>query len=223
MKKVLTIALVMCLVLGAAFAAKGDIKVGGQLGYVGGFATEKLSQDSDYLRAKISVGGFGFEITGLYGVTDEISVKAALGLAFFGKATTRTTICVGGNVTNLDPEKDDKSSPMKFSMYCGGQYAFEVSKEIKVAAGAGLDMAIGKESTADDAKTLFSLGLGAEVTGSYAINKNLDVLLGARYSLYFINSSESLKEAREDAKELGAKLSFNSSALRIFAGCTYAF
>ncbi|MBO4424090.1 MAG: hypothetical protein J5768_01115, partial [Spirochaetales bacterium] len=60
-------------------------------------------------------------------------------------------------------------------------------------------------------------------TGSYAINKNLDVLLGARYSLYFINSSESLKEAREDAKELGAKLSFNSSALRIFAGCTYAF
>ncbi|MBO4279571.1 MAG: hypothetical protein J5891_07160, partial [Spirochaetales bacterium] len=62
MKKVLAIALVLCLVMGAVFAAKGDIKVGAQLGYTGAFYNEKLSADSDnWMQVKASVGGFGFE------------------------------------------------------------------------------------------------------------------------------------------------------------------
>ncbi len=222
MKKVFAIALVLCLVMGAVFAAKGDIKVGGQLGYVGAYSNQKVAENSNnYIQTKANVGGFGFEVGGLYDVTDEISVKAELGLAFFGKATGRVTTCIAGNKSTTDPVKSDEATPMRFTTYVGGQYAYAINKEFKVAGGAGLDIALGKESTADDAKTLFSLGVGAELTGSYAINKNIEVLLGARYSFFFVNSSETIKKAKKAAEDLGAKLTFNTSALRIFAGCTY--
>ncbi len=221
MKKVLAIALVLCLVMGAVFAAKGDIKVGGQLGFVDSFARIKASYDENtYSITKHSVGGFGLELEGLYDVTDEVSVKAALGLSFFGKGKTKATECVLG-ISESTEVKDDEAQPMKFSAYLGGQYAFEVSKEIKISAGAGLEMVLGKIDSDDDAKNLFSLGVGAEVAGSYAINKNIDVLLGARYSFFFVNSNEDIKDFKTIVEDGGGKFSFNTSALRIFAGCTY--
>ena len=222
MKKVLAIALVLCLVMGAVFAAKGDIKVGAQLGYVGGFSRQKVSEGNDYMKVKASVGGFGFEAAGLYDVTDEVSVKAAFGLVFFGKnAKVTVNTHIEGLPDSTDSDTVEVDAPVQFSFYLGGQYAFEVTKEIKVAAGAGLDLTFGKDSKDDDAKSSLSLGLGAEVTGTYAINKNIDVLLGARYSFYFVDTDENLKKEKEAYEALGAKFSYSSSALRIFAGCTY--
>ena len=221
MKKVFAIALVLCLVMGAVFAAKGDIKVGAQLGYVNGFYGVKTYADSDnYMKITGSAGGFGFEAAGLYDVNDAVSVKAALGLSFFGKPKLKETLCIAGHAETEETTEDEKM-PMRFSAYVGGQYAFEVSKQIKVSVGAGLDMSIGKLDNDDDAETLFSLGIGGEVAGSYAVNKNIEVLLGARYSYYFVNSCKTLDESKKDAEDLGYKFSFNSSALRIFAGCTY--
>ena len=58
MKKVLAIVLVLCLVLGAAFAAKSSgIKVGAQLGY-GGFSLKFTDKDNSKNYLKIADGGF---------------------------------------------------------------------------------------------------------------------------------------------------------------------
>ena len=223
MKKVLAIALVLCLVMGAVFAAKGDIKVGAQLGYGVGFANVKTSEEvAPGVKASIvskgHAGGLYLTGVGLYDITDEVSVKAAIGINTFGKMKTKVSVTVAGETVSDEQESPD-TMPTDFSIYLGGQYAFAVTKEIKIAAGAGLDMAIGKTSKADDAKTNCSIGIGAEVIGSYSINKQLDVNIGARYSFYFIDTDENLKETRKYYRDNGG--SYTETALRIFASATY--
>lgn len=224
MKKVLAIALVLCLVVGAAFAAKGDIKVGGQLGF--GFDWTKVHVHTDLgggasadYTMKVRNSGLYFNATGEYDVTDAIGVKAEIGLMTMGKQSVYERTEITGFPTGEETVTDKNATPMNFTFYLGGQYAFEVSKGINVAAGAGLDIMMGKQDSSDDAKSNTRIGVGIEAVGSYAINKNINVTLGAKYSIYFANTNEDIKKAFKDAKDAGG--SVFQSGLKIFAGCTY--
>ena len=203
MKKVLAIALVLCLVVGAVFASKGDMRVGGQLGYTKMFSNQKEGPDSkNYWQVKGSLGGFSFAVDALYNVADEISVKAALGLVIpGGKPYGAFYTCVDGDKTEVSKGEFDYETPVQFSAYIGGQYAFAITKEFKIAAGAGLDVILGKDSKDDDAK--------------------LVMMLGARYSVFFVSTDEDLKETRKSCKDLGLYFFHLDTGLNIFAGCTY--
>ena len=224
MKKAFAIALLMILVVVSAFAAKGDIMVGAQLGYACSFVRMKTSINIPELGKEtdtttLSNAGFGFAAVAQYAVTDEVAARVEFGLDVPGKKENWKDIHKYDGGSDSDSGSYDVDEPVRFSAFLGGLYAFEISKEIKIAAGAGLDMAIGKTSKADDAKTNCSIGVGAEVIGSYSINKQLDVNIGARYSFYFIDTDENLKEVRKYYRDNGG--SYTETALRIFAGATY--
>ena len=121
------------------------------------------------------------------------------------------------------------STPVNFTAYLGGEYNFEVNDEIGVGVGLGIDMMLGKQSAESDDKANGRIGVGMKAVGKYAINKQFEVSLGAKYSIYFINTGSEteatipymIKATEETAKLSGASFSHFQSGLKIFAGCTY--
>ena len=213
-KKVFAIILIVCLAFSVAFAAKkGDLKVGAQLGYGGENISVKYDSDN-YL--KVRNGGFYFVADGQYYFADALSAKVEMGINTMGEA--KSTLCLlGVSKTGTASE----ASPVHFSIYAGAQYDIELSKEMSLGLGAGWDMLIGKESNADDAKTNAAMGLGFEVVGSYALQKNLELNLGGKFGWHFVNTDEDIAKAYGKADSNGWKTS--STAFQIFAGATYAF
>ncbi len=218
-KKLFAIILIVCLAVGVAFAEKGDIKVGAQAG----FGTDRFRIAGEMMNVKsvqkYNNNGFFFVATGEYDVTDEIGVKLEAGILTMGE----TQFYVKTGDSDADTEGLEDSVPVNFSVYLGGQYAFDITDEIGIAAGLGLDMMIGKnyisESVSDEVNA--RIGVGAEVMGSYAVTKDIDVTLGARYAIYFINTnskvSDNVSHLRDDLD-----VSVFQSGLKIFAGATYA-
>ncbi len=201
-KKVFAIVLIVCLAVGVAFAEKGDIKVGAQAGYANELVSAKYAEE----KGKLVSNGFYAAVSGEYDVTDEIGVKLEAGIDTMG--------------TWKDDSGDSTTAPVNFSFYLGGQYAFEITDEISVAAGLGADMMLGKQFNKDnDYENINArIGVGAEVVGSYAIAKDIDINLGARYGIYFINTdSEGMINFLKDHD-----YKIFQSGLKIFAGATYA-
>ena len=220
MKKVLAIVLVLCLVLGAAFAAKqGDVKVGAQLGY--GSDSIKLTY-SDNTYATTNNGGFYFAATGEYYFSEALAGKAEFGVNTMGKASGKGSVA-GISKTSTASE----SSPMQFSAYVGTEYGIEISKEMNIALGIGWDMMIGKASKADDAKTNAAMGLGFEAVGAYAVNKNIAVTLGAKFGWHFINTDDQIKKDLSNVNSIldlfgAGNVKVGHTSFKIFAGVTYA-
>ncbi len=212
MKKVFAIVLVACLAFGVAFAAKSSLKVGAQAGWGGEFL--KLSKDSYFI--KVNNGGFYAAGTFELGLSDEFAFKAEAGINTMGKA--KYTVKLGplgeGSYTAT------KSSPIHFSVYAGGQYALEMSKDFDLLVGAGFDALIGKESAADDAKVNAALGLGVEAIGSYKASKELAVTFGAKFGWHFINTDDNIADAYGNLGDNG--ISTSNISLKFFAGVTYA-
>ncbi|MCR5443072.1 MAG: porin family protein [Sphaerochaetaceae bacterium] len=214
-KRIFAIVLIVCLVSGIAFAAKGDIKVGAQAG----FGTDRSSYKSIVAGNKVNYNktifnGFFFVATGEYDVTDAIGIKAEAGILTMGKGTSRV-ICKD---LGIDSTLDGPEAPVNFSFYLGGQYEFEIGDDFSLAAGAGVDMMLGKQDK-DLEKGNGRIGVGFEAVGSYAINNDIDVTLGARYAIYFINTNSDDARNIQDWKDAGG--SVFQSGLKIFAGCTY--
>ncbi len=210
-KKVFAVFLIVCLVAGAAFAKKGDILVGGQLGYGRDairLSETVLSQKGTYIHSQ---NGFYFAATGEYGITDEIYAKAELGMLAGS----------GSVVTKVDGEKQDTGGtgdfdfPVNFLVYLGAEYKFDINDDIAILAGAGLDMSSG-EFNEIQTDGDFRLGVGLEAAGVYAINKDLSVKAGARFSILFVDSNSEIKEAYDYFE------SHFHYGLKIFAGATYS-
>jgi len=230
MKKLLVIAMLLCLVLCSVFAAKGDIKVGAQVGYGFDWTSLKFSVSDKYIKDLITEGGLYLVGTGSYNVADDVSIKAEIGINTMGKANLKVD-------STIDPSESEDSTatdstPVNFTAYLGGEYGFDVNDEISVGVGLGIDMMMGKQSANTDDKANGRIGVGMEAVGKYSINKQLEVSLGAKYSIYFINTGSDteaiipymIKGAEETAKLVsGASVSHFQSGLKIFAGCTYAF
>lgn len=213
MKKVFAIILIVCLAVGVAFAAeKGDFKVGGQLGYGGDFISLKYDSNN---YTKTSNGGFYFAALADYALTDEISVKAEMGLNTMGKAKT------SGKLLGISADGPaSESSPIQFSIYAGAAYNINVSKEFTLQAGAGLDMMIGKLSKDDDAKTNAAIGLGFEFGGEYEVAKNVGIIFGGRFGWHFINTNEDIDDAITAADDNDVKVGHTS--FKAYAGVSYS-
>ncbi len=213
MKKVFAIVLIACLAFGVAFAKKSsDLKLGAQLGY--GMHTITARYDSDN-HLKASNGGFYAAGTFELGLSDALAAKAEFGINTMGKAKSSCTL-LGVTIDT----STGKTDPIQFSAYVGAEYLLELSKEMNLALGAGWDMLIGKETSADDAKTNAAMGLGLEAVGAYNVNKNISVTLGAKFGWHFINTDEDLADAYSTASSNDWKVGHTS--LKFFAGLTYA-
>ena len=219
-KKLFAIVLVVCLVFGVAFAAKNNLKVGVQAGY--GADSIKLSINSDTW-SKTRNGGFYAAATGEFFFSDELAAKAEFGLNTMGKAkSTGKVIGWTGNEYEAG-----ESSPLMLSAYVGAEYNLELSKEINLALGAGWDMMIGKEGNADDAKTNAAMGLGLEAVGSYSLQKNLALTLGAKFGWHFVNTDDQLKKDLSNVNHIlsyfsSDKVSVGHISFKVFAGATYS-
>jgi len=213
MKKVFAIVLIACFAFGVAFAAKSaDLKVGAQLGYGMHIITAKYDSDN---HLKATNGGFYAAGTFEFGLSDALALKAEAGINTMSKAKSSCTL-VGVTIDT----SSDKAAPIQFSAYVGAEYLLELSKDIDLALGAGWDMMIGKESTADDAKTNAAMGLGLEAVGAYKVNKNIAITLGAKFGWHFINTDDDLADAYSTASANDWKIGHTS--LKFFAGLTYA-
>lgn len=214
MKKVLAIALVLCLVLGAAFAAKSTVKAGAQLGY-GGFTMKFTDKDDSKNYIKISDGGFYFAGTFEFGFTDELSAKAEVGMILMGKS--KGTIHAAGTSITWNA---DEAMPAQFAMYAGAQYAIELSKEFYLNLGAGFDVLMGKLDKDTEDTFNAAMGLGFEAVGAYQINKQLAATFGGKFAWHFINTNKDLDNM---IKDLGDTTKTTNTGFQFFAGVTYAF
>lgn len=214
MKKVLAIALVLCLVLGAAFAAKSTVKAGAQLGY-GGFSMKFTDKDDSKNYIKISDGGFYFAGTFEFGFTDELSAKAEVGMILMGKS--KGTIHAAGTSITWNA---DEAMPAQFAMYAGAQYAIELSKEFYLNLGAGFDVLMGKLDKDTEDTFNAAMGLGFEAVGAYQINKQLAATFGGKFAWHFINTNKDLDNM---IKDLGDTTKTTNTGFQFFAGVTYAF
>ena len=207
MKKFITIILISCLVLGAAFAAnKGDIKAGAQLG----FNSQIIKMSDGSMTSKVNINGFLLEAAGQYYVTDAVSIKAEAGVSINGKASAELTY--HGSTTTMT---QSESSPASFAFYAGAQYDFALAKNVTLGVGGGVDGILGKMVKEDSEDTFnFGFGIAAEVVASYSVNKNIDVLVGGKFAWRFVNTNEHFNEDG---------ISTTGFGIQAFAGATYAF
>jgi len=223
MKKGLAIALIMTLVIGAAFAAKGDIKVGAQVGW--GFDWMRMNKtqtilDHEYTGIEITkYNGLSAVLTGEYDITDAIGVKLEAGINLMGKQKNISIWKKDGVVVSEEVVDDPDTTPMNYAFYLGGQYSFAVNKQIGITAGAGVDMMLGKQGSSDDEEVNGRIGVGLEAVGSYAVTDKISVTLGAKGSIYFFNTGEEFNYYKEKMQEIGWK--YLQSGLKVFAGATY--
>ena len=210
MKKAFAVVLIACVALGFAFASKSsDIKIGAQLGFGGmnyRFANPESPSDT-FLNANL--GGFMFAGTAEYQVSDALSARAEVGMNIFGNA--KVAHYVAGH--EAPSEQPDTPAGAHFIIYLGAQYNLQLTKEISLGLGAGFDVLMGKLVATDKEDTFNAgMGLGAEVVGSYAIDKNISVNLGGKFAWHFINTNKDMKEQGN----------ITNLAYQFFAGATYA-
>ena len=211
MKKAFAIVLMVSLVLGMAFAAKSSgLMVGAQAGYGAEFL--KVSKDDSYI--KINNGGFYFAGLAEYAFSDSLAGKVELGINTMGKAKYTIGSALGeANYTSGD------ASPMHFSAYVGADFGLELSKELNLYLGAGIDALIGKESNNDDAKVNAAIGLGLEAVGAYKVDKGIAITAGAKFGWHFINTDDDIDGAYSELGDNGVKV--GNVSLKFFAGVTY--
>ena len=209
MKKAIAIILMACAAFGIAFAKSADIKVGGQLGFGGMSLKTLLDPDDSSTYLRIGLGGFMFAGTAEYQVSDALSARAYVGMNIFGKA--KVAHYVAGH--EAPSEQPDTPAGAHFIIYLGAQYNLQLTKEISLGLGAGFDVLMGKPVAIDKEDTFNAgMGLGAEVVGSYAIDKNISVNLGGKFAWHFINTNKDMKEQGN----------ITNLVYQIFAGATYA-
>lgn len=201
-KKIFVIVLIVCLTFGMAFAAKkADIKVGAQVGY--GSATAKTSySNSTY---KYQQGGLYIAANAEYEIKENIAVKAGLGINTFSAA--KGSVKIGSGDWHSYSATDLDNIPMQFLISVAPVYNYELNKEVTISGAAGLELMLGKESKATDAKTKMEFGFGIEAAASYALNKELSVGGGIKFGMLFGNKNDH---------------SYNYSTVKAFAGATYA-
>ena len=216
-KKVVVIALVLVLAVGSVFAAKksADIKIGAQLGYGGRSVTLSGKDTFKGNSYKLSNGGFYGAFTFEMGLTEDLSLKAEAGINTMGKEQTSLKL------KKIDPIKGEysESTPVNFSLFAGAMYNLELSKELTMSFGAGVDMMMGKLSSDEDAKSNTAIGLGAEAGVAYAINDQISITCGAKFGWHFINTNDDIEDVKA---KIGDDVSTSLVSYKFLAGVTYA-
>ncbi len=218
-KKTIAIALVLVMVVGSVFAGSSIFdtkstpatKVGLYLGYGGRSFTVNVPSVSTKYNYKnnglYAAGSFEF------GVSENISVKIEAGINTMGSTSYRTS--VSGASWGSSTKKDD--APINFTIFTGAMYNLALNKELSVNLGGGLDVMVGKLSSAEDAKINAAIGLGAEAGVSYAINKQISIIAGGKFGWHFFNTNDDMQEVTSSDNHSTTNFSYKG-----FAGVTYA-
>ncbi len=235
MKKVFAIALLLCLVLGAAFAAKGKAEVGAQLGYGNEFTQIEYNTKPVGSGAAVdektvyTQGAFYFAATGAYGITEDVALKAEFGINTMGKMKSQVSV----NGENSPVLTADDPTPINFNLYLGAEYEIDFTKELSLCTGLGVDMMFGKETGLSNDESNGRIGIGFELVGKYAINKNIKINLGGKFAVHFLNTGDKTKaffpaqiKAGQDWLDVpvvGVSRSFShfQGGFEVFAGATY--
>ncbi len=226
MKKVLAIALVLCLVVGAVFADKGKLEVGVNAGYAEEFTQVDYSKNSYSEKIVALQPAFNVTATVGYGITNDLSLKAEIGAYINGKIKTQITI----NGVNDDPVTASDPTPMNFNFFIGAEYGMEFSKGCDLVGGLGADILMGKQSCADNETSNTRIGFGVELIGKYEISKNLKINLGGKFAVHFINTSDEstahiaslIKSYEKRVDTFGGSTGHFQGAFGVFAGVTYS-
>ena len=205
MKKGIVLLLVAFMVCGAVFAAQGDIKAGLGLGYAGEFWP--ISGEGQ--KGLFSFAAFNISAYGEYDITDAVSARLDVGLMLPGRLE-----CSSGGYS----ESTAGNYPVQFSIYLGGLYNYEISKDFVVGAGAGFFVQFGKlvEELTDEfgEESNTSLGLGLDVVGRYHLNPAIDIILGGRFRWILSDTNTYFKYAR-------SYMNMTKTGLNVTAGVTY--
>jgi len=213
MKKAFIIFVMALVVFSASASAKGDIKVGGQVGYEHQSTVFSLGTMS----SSYDVGGVLISATGQYYLADDISIKAEAGLTINGKPSVTIK-----NTSEKETQTGKHNTPVHFAGYLGGVYDLKLTKELSLGLGAGLDILAGRflsyeEDGSEEFDANVGIGLGVEAVGSYEINRQFRVSFGGRFAWHFINTSKAYAEIKEDSEA-----DLNQFSFQITAGVTYA-
>ena len=189
MKKVIIIALMACLVLGAAFA--DGLKVGAEAGY-GMTAGGVVMKDDPYSYLMGSQGGF-FGAASL-----EFDASKAFGLkAEFGVLVPSAAYLTVRNGKDDTPDSADMTDTSDLTPICTGylglQFNADLAKTLTLSLGVGLDLMFGGEDDDFD----LALGAGAETIASFNVSDSLSLNFGGRFGYYFFHTKGNLQEQAE--------------------------
>ncbi len=215
MKKIIVIALLSCLVLGAAFAE--GLKVGANAGY-GSLSLGMFSKDTADSYLLISENGFYGEASLEFDASESLGLKAAFGVLAPSKAylTVRNGSDDKAETEEIPAdEMDTMGLELKpiFTGYLGLQFNAELAKTLSLGFGAGLDLYFGGEG--DDFN--LAIGAGAEATASFNLSESLSLNVGGKFGYYFYNTDSSMKESAETLN-----CDFRSFSWKAYAGATIA-
>ena len=215
MKRFITILIVACVVAGSLFAAQGDIRVGGHLGYGFDITSAKQQLLGGQIIDKMTSDGFHFAVSGEYEFVEGISAKLEAGGMTMG--------CLKEfHKTNEGEETEiaEKATPINVNVYLGVTYEIPINDMFGAFAGLGVDAMIGKQSADADEQTNARIGVGLDAGGTYNLNDQISFNGGARYCLYFLNTSDQAKEAIEYLKAHNGKIF--QHGMKVFAGVSYS-
>ena len=177
-KKIFTMVLVALLAMTCVFAAKGDVKVGLDLGV----GSDNVAYDDGNNRANAIT--IGLNVTGSvkYCVSDSVFVKAELGFNTY----TEAAIYVN-DVRKYDTELADRNPNCVF--YAGAVYNIPIGRSelFEWEFGAGLQGTAGSCFKTNDFN--LSLGLGFEETVIFNLTKELSFTATTRAGIQVFNSN----------------------------------
>jgi len=212
MKKIIIIALMACLVFGAAFAE--GLKVGANAGY-GSLSLGMFSKDTADSYLLISENGFYGEASLEFDASESPGLKAAFGVLAPSKAYLTVRSGSDDKAETEEIPADDPSFDVTtiFTGYLGLQFNAELAKTLSLGFGAGLDLYFGGEG--DDFN--LAIGAGAEATASFNLSESLSINVGGKFGYYFYNTDSGMKESAETLN-----CDFRSFSWKAFAGATIA-
>jgi len=211
MKKTIALLIVLCIVIGGAFAS---FKVGLQFGY-GGFSLNARKDANNYL--KIDNGGWYAAAVGEYVLMDGLTAKAELGANGLGLDTYRGFV----DGVSYSHEIADTQVSLHFNAYAGVQFAFDLFGDIQMGIGAGADVMVGKEGSSTSDSFNIAFGPAGELVLLFGnFSNSFNFFIGGKTSWYLVNTDKTLGTGYKD---LGSEPSISYLAYKFFGGMTYEF
>ena len=220
-KKAIAIALVLVVALGSVFAAKGSLfasksvpsnKVGVQLGYGARFVSAKIPDAKT--EGQTNNNGFYAAGTFEFGVSKNVALKLEGGVNTMGQ---RTSTYILNGTTVYSGKKATENTPVNFTLYAGVMYELPLNNDLSFNVGGGVDMLIGKVSSAEDADLNASIGFGLEAGLSFDVSKQVSIVAGGKFGWHFINTNDDVQDIINNDN-----LSVSVLSYKFFGGLTYS-
>ncbi len=215
MKRLIGIAIILCVAFGFAFAARGDLDVGVMIGYGKEFFNWNYKTIADS-ESTLYVGGLNVNGTASYSLHNFAAVKVEVGINTMGDAVLY-------NSTYKDGQTISSDVPANVNLYVGGESLFNLGRDFYLGTGVGLDAMYGRQLNLSTETESLRLGVGFELFGRYSLNENISVNLGVKASLYFLNIGGDTNYVTHilNTEETNGSLNYLPGAMNFLAGVTY--